>query len=68
MRQPSHPAKVWTGFSRTLSLAMKPQILNPFLTEEEEEEATTSQQAPPTLASLMKYFVPEQSVVQQQTP
>ena len=61
-----NPNKAHTGFSRTLSLAMKPQTINPFLTEEEEAEALVTDQAPPTIASLMKYFVPEHSVVGQQ--
>ena len=62
-----NPNKAHTGFSRTLSLAMKPQTINPFLTEEEEAEALVTDQAPPTIASLMKYFVPEHSVVDQQS-
>ena len=61
---PSHPPDLWTGFSRTLSLAMKPQNINPFLTEEERrEEALVSASPAPSLASVMKYFVPERSYV-----
>ena len=53
------PARLWHSFTRTLALALRPQNINPYLTVEEEEE----RQACRSVASFVKYFVPERSLI-----
>ena len=57
------PARLWHSFTRTLALALRPQNINPFLTEEEREEEEEERQACRSVASFVKYFVPERSYV-----
>lgn len=61
------PTRLWRTFTRALTLALKPQNINPFLTEEERLEAELEEnQRHVSIASVMKYFIPEQSYVRTQ--
>ena len=65
---PQDPTRLWHSFTHCLSLALKPQNINPFLTAEELAEAASLelQQARQErkVEAIMKYFVPERSYVQ----
>ncbi len=68
---PHDPTKLWRHFTRSLTLALTPQNVNPFLTEEEREaerelmELSRTQRL--STGSVLKYFVPERSYVNSDT-
>jgi len=58
------PSKLWPAFTHCITLAIKPQNINPFLSEEERlAEALATEQHKPSITSVMKYFVPDRSYV-----